>query len=148
MHMDWILSPLTLYAILALGLLSCVGLWLITSICMHTERRRMAGAHAALRESVNVLSTAVEQMRIRARATDERVLPPASFNLTKRANALRMHRHGESLAEIATALQSPQNEIELLLRIDGYLTGCRQRRDHLKTCDVVNSLDSQGFTQA
>jgi hypothetical protein len=43
------------------------------------------------------------------------------LNLTKRAQALRMHRRGESVPTIAAALQSPHNEIDLLLKVHSYL---------------------------
>jgi hypothetical protein len=39
------------------------------------------------------------------------------LNLTRRAQALRMQRRGESPATIAAALRLPRNEIDLLLKI-------------------------------
>jgi hypothetical protein len=39
------------------------------------------------------------------------------INLTKRAQALRMHRRGESIPTIAAALETPANEIALLLKV-------------------------------
>jgi hypothetical protein len=39
------------------------------------------------------------------------------INLSKRAQALRMRRRGESIATIAAALQTPRNEVELLLKV-------------------------------
>jgi hypothetical protein len=39
------------------------------------------------------------------------------FNLTRRAQALRMQHRGESTATIAAALRVPRNEIDLLLKI-------------------------------
>jgi hypothetical protein len=39
------------------------------------------------------------------------------LNLTRRAQAIRMQRRGESAATIAAALRVPRNEIELLLKI-------------------------------
>jgi hypothetical protein len=44
-----------------------------------------------------------------------------SLNLTKRAQALRMYRRGETVASIAAALQTPSTEIELLLKVDRLL---------------------------
>jgi hypothetical protein len=94
MTLDWILSPVTQYGVLAFGLMSCLGLCLSTSIRMRA------------------LSTALDQER-RATGACE------GLNLTKRAQALRMHRRGEPLAAISAALQSPRNEIELLLKLHG-----------------------------
>ena len=47
------------------------------------------------------------------------------LNLTRRAQAMRMQRRGESAATIAAALRVPRNEIELLLKISDT---CRRSR--------------------
>jgi hypothetical protein len=44
-----------------------------------------------------------------------------SLNPTKRAQAPRMHRRGETPAGIAAALEAPSNEVELLLKLTGIL---------------------------
>jgi hypothetical protein len=122
MNFDWILSPLTQYCVLALGFMSCMGLCFSTSIRMRAERRRMAKSQESLDQTVTALSTTVEQ--IRRDAPELETCSPAQLkglNLTKRAHALRMHRRGESLATISAALQSPRNEIELLLKVHGYM---------------------------
>jgi hypothetical protein len=41
----------------------------------------------------------------------------AGINLTKRAQVIRMHRRGESVSSIAAALETPANEIALLLKV-------------------------------
>ena len=41
----------------------------------------------------------------------------SGLNLAKRSHALRLHRHGNSAAEIASALEIPQQEVELLLKV-------------------------------
>jgi hypothetical protein len=46
-----------------------------------------------------------------------------SINLTKRAQALRMRRRGESLESITAALAVPRNEIELLLKVHELVDG-------------------------
>jgi len=93
MNLDWLLSPITQYSILVLGLLSCLGL------CISTAAR------------------------VRARRTPPPVpQPDPDANLSRHARALLMHRRGECASAIATALQTPRNEIELLLKIRGNLT--------------------------
>ena len=122
MNLDWILSPLTQYCVLALAFMSCMGLCFSTSIRMRMERRRMAMSQESLDQTVKALSTAVEQIRRDGPEPEtRRPAPLQGVNLTKRAQALRMHRRGESLATISAALQSPRNEIELLLKVHGYL---------------------------
>jgi hypothetical protein len=39
------------------------------------------------------------------------------FNLSKRSQALRMHRRGESPEQIASALELPFQEVKLLLKV-------------------------------
>jgi hypothetical protein len=44
-------------------------------------------------------------------------LPKPSFNLSKRTQALRMHRRGDSAEQIAAALEIPRQEVDLLLKV-------------------------------
>ena len=122
MHLEWILSPFTQYGLIALGLMACLGFCISTSLRVRRERCRMASAQEILGQTVSALSTAVDALRREPREpeTYNKVAPPG-LNLTKRAQALRMHRRGEALPTIAAALQSPQNEIELLLKVQSYL---------------------------
>jgi len=43
--------------------------------------------------------------------------PRSGFNLGKRTQALRMHRHGEPPHKIAASLELPLQEVELLLKV-------------------------------
>ncbi len=43
--------------------------------------------------------------------------PRTAMNLTKRSQALRMHRRGEPVDRIATALEIPAQELDLLLKV-------------------------------
>lgn len=62
---------------------------------------------------------------VTARVSELRSLPPAGpagslrsgLNLTRRSQALRMHRRGDSPAAIATALGLPHQEVELLIKV-------------------------------
>jgi hypothetical protein len=44
-------------------------------------------------------------------------VPRPGLNLSKRSQALRMHRRGDAPAEIASALGVPLQEIDLLLKV-------------------------------
>jgi hypothetical protein len=43
--------------------------------------------------------------------------PRAAFNLEKRSHALRLHRRGEPVSQIAAALELPRQEVELLIKV-------------------------------
>ncbi len=43
--------------------------------------------------------------------------PRPGINLSRRSQALRMHRKGDSPDQIATALQIPRQEVELLVKV-------------------------------
>jgi len=122
MAFGWIIGPLTQYILLALGLMGCLAICLATSGKTWRERRAIAKSHECLGQTVAALSAAVAEIRQDRAETESRAPAPIpGLNLTKRAQALRMHSRGETLSTIAAALQSPRNEVELLLKIQGYL---------------------------
>ena len=70
--------------------------------------------------AVRGLEAEIESLRESVRHLE--AVPPgrpigAGIDLTKRAQALRMHRRGESVPSIAAALETPANEISLLLKV-------------------------------
>ena len=122
MSLDWILSPITQYSVLVVGLIACLGMCVSTGVRMRSERRRMTQSYESLDHTVAALSNTVEQMRRDTSLTETHATAQLQgLNLTRRAQALRMHRRGEAITTIAAALRSPQNEIELLLKVHGYL---------------------------
>jgi hypothetical protein len=123
MHLDWIMNPLAQYGMLAAGLIACLTLFVAVKLEMAAVDRRE-------RESRDVLAGRVLEMEsalgnIRRSVTDFEGRPgPAvgpGLNLTRRTQALRMHRRGESVQTIAAALSAPRNEIELLLKLQSML---------------------------
>ena len=122
LHLDlqWILSPLTQYAMLALGLLACLIFFVSLKLEVHRVRAQAAKASEAARSDCDTLSRELETVRQGLREIETSpasALPAGSLNLTRRAQALRMHRRGEEISTIAGALQVPQNEIRLLLKV-------------------------------
>jgi hypothetical protein len=76
-----------------------------------------AAAVNALRVSLANLSERLEEAE---RHTGLLVPPPptrSGFNLSKRSQAIRMHRRGETPSQIAAALELPQGEVDLLLKV-------------------------------
>ncbi len=111
-------------ALVAAGLVLCVILFFLLKIEIHALSRRWQADHKTLEGSVRQLEQAVEELRIGLREAEERTgvlappTPPRSgLNLTTRAQALRMFRRGEQPERIAAALQVPENEIQLLIKV-------------------------------
>jgi hypothetical protein len=123
MKIAWILSPLTLGALaaaLAVALIACFALYFAVKaeIEIRALRRRFEESESAA--AVRLGETELAIGRLRAGMVKAGEQPPVllpSLNLTRRAQAVRMHQRGEPAATIAAALKAPRNEIELLIRL-------------------------------
>jgi len=118
MYMQWILNPITLYSAVALALMGCLALFLSTKVELESVRRMAVSARQDL-QSMREAAVKVEEEPQAAPAPVPTLPVPAAsgLNLSKRAQALRMHRRGEPVPSIAAALQAPQGEIQLLLKV-------------------------------
>lgn len=127
--MDWFQNPLThpvtQYGLLAAAMTVCLYLFLTLKAEIQALRRRsrrheeatnfaFAEVRAALTD-VRTAVVAVEQMA--QSAPPAPALPSASINLTKRSQVLRMAKRGERSEQIAATLRVPQNEVDLLLKV-------------------------------
>ena len=77
-------------------------------------RQENAASLEAIRERVETLSGQLNDLR-REPAVHGRVRP--GLNLSKRSQALRMHRRGDSPEQIAAALDIPLQELDLLVKV-------------------------------
>ncbi|HZY73124.1 MAG TPA: hypothetical protein VFE22_08470 [Edaphobacter sp.] len=127
MSLNWILGPAALYGAMALVLLGS----LMVFVCMKREMtriRRMAEqSRSGLTETVESLTAELQGIQKTVKTLEPVAGQPPSceLSLSRRANALRMHRRGESSASIAAAVQAPQNEIDLLLKVHRLLNAER-----------------------
>ena len=124
MNLDWILSPVTPYALIALALAACIACYISTKAEVHRLRRAAKSSQEALQQKIEVMESAVSsigQQRHEPQVIEVPVRVTAairpSLNLTRRTQALRMRRRGESIESIAAALSTPRNEIELLVKV-------------------------------
>jgi len=124
------MSPLLL-ASSALAILTLLALMLsVTALC---QARSVARAANKLRKAdVSELESVVQGLRsdlegLAAQIHDMQQLPPQTLitapprgglNLAKRSQALRLNRHGNSPPQIASTLDIPLQEVELLLKVD------------------------------
>jgi hypothetical protein len=126
MYLEWLLNPLTFYSLAVVGLIATMVLFVSLKMEVGRCRARIASLESgreADQLSIRVLATELEKVRATMRVLEAPrplLLPrPMSqgINLTKRAQALRMHRRGETLPSIAAALETPISEIALVLKI-------------------------------
>jgi hypothetical protein len=120
MNSQWTLA---LAVVVALGFIGCLFLWITAKIEIRTVQSALANSRESADTEIRSLSAGLEELRTFQKADPAPLISPGaqSLNLTKRAQALRMHRRGETPASIAAALEAPSNEIELLLKLTGIL---------------------------
>ena len=71
----------------------------------------------ALRDSVDALAAQIHHLQNHPPLAPPPGLPKLGLNLSKRSNALRMHRRGEGAEQIAAALELQRQEVDLLLKV-------------------------------
>jgi len=124
-NLDWILSPLTIYAVVAIALLVCLALSLGTRLELIRVRRAADESQKAAAQKIEEMETWMSKITDQAAQTQPGGPIRHSINLTKRAQALRMSRRGESVESITAALAVPRNEVELLLKVHGMVETSR-----------------------
>jgi hypothetical protein len=79
------------------------------------ERHEAESELAALRQSLSELAARIVDLESREAAVP--ALPKPGFNISKRSQALRMHRSGQTAEQIALELGASVQEIDLLLKV-------------------------------
>jgi hypothetical protein len=123
-----VMNPLVLAFAVLTGLVlaavavSFVALFRAGSLAREAIERAQVN-HAACTEAVESLRRECAQLGVRlsesrqpATVTDPAALKPG-LNLSKRSQALRMHRRGVAPIEIASSLGVPLQEVDLLLKV-------------------------------
>jgi hypothetical protein len=123
MNLDWILNPLTSYVLITLALTACIAVFVSTQSEVYRLRRAADTSKQDLQRKIDEMQSTVAQIGQQRQETPPEApsvrtaaLRP-SLNLTRRTQALRMRRRGESVESIAAALATPRNEIELLIKV-------------------------------
>jgi hypothetical protein len=113
------LSLLTLLSLVLAATALCQG----RAVTRTTNKRREGAggetesAITALRADLDGLAAQIHDMQQLPGPAPIATPPRGSLNLAKRSQALRLHRHGNSSSQIASALEIPQQEVELLLKV-------------------------------
>jgi hypothetical protein len=71
----------------------------------------------AVRQTVEGLAAQVQDVQQQSRVMVAPGLPKPGLNLTRRSQALRMHRRGDSPGQIAAILEVPLQEVDLLIKV-------------------------------
>lgn len=116
-----VVSGLT--SVLALSALafSCFALFHTRALAATGGRRAEAAWSASgsrieeLRHTLEVLASEVRDLRVQPGSSENAV--KSGLNLSRRSQALRMHRRGEPAGAIASALNIPAQEVELLIKV-------------------------------
>jgi hypothetical protein len=123
--MNALLLPLSLLC----GLILCataVSLFAVhRAHCLLREMNARAGDKQSqsdaglqeLRDSLDALAAQLHDLQNHPPVAPSPGLPKPGINLCKRSQALRMHRRGEGADQIASALELPRQEVDLLLKV-------------------------------
>jgi hypothetical protein len=117
--------PLALLCGLALAsaALSFLALVRTRLLACAAERRtraqtgQLGKAVEAVEKAVESLSEEVRELRLHSAAASPDGTPKPGLNLSKRSQALRMHRRGEPAEQIAATLAVSRQEVDLLLKV-------------------------------
>ncbi|HJT88762.1 MAG TPA: hypothetical protein VJ732_12920, partial [Bryobacteraceae bacterium] len=106
LNLDWLLQPLTIYAAVGLGLTACAAIFLSTKREVWRLRRTAKESSEAFTRKLDEMQSAIAEISKPPAIAEEAAPAPApairpSVNLTRRAQALRMRRRGESVESIS-----------------------------------------------
>jgi DNA-binding NarL/FixJ family response regulator len=86
-------------------------------ITMKTVREECAAAIEAAQTQCTVIASERQSAKLPLPVEILPGTPRPSMNVTRRSQALRLHRNGDSPERIAAALEVPRQEIDLLLKV-------------------------------
>jgi hypothetical protein len=119
-NFEWILNPLTTYAITGTGLLALLFLWFGAKIDASKCRREITAMKECTDSALRELASKVNEIVSRPAPEPPQEYPctTQSLNLTRRVRALHMRNRGEEPHTIAAALGISHGEVELLFKLD------------------------------
>lgn len=84
---------------------------------LETMREECGSAMESMRKELEALAAGVRETPRYAAAEPLPAAPRSGMNLSRRSQALRLRRKGETPQKIAEALDMPRQEVELLLKV-------------------------------
>jgi hypothetical protein len=121
MSLEWVLHPAMPYAVNAIGLALCLFLFASLTRDIRAGQTRSAKKLTALEAAWQAKMEGLDERWKELSQLSRLLVPPppprSGLNFNKRSQALERHRRGETPPEIAAALALPQNEVELLVKV-------------------------------
>ena len=121
MHLEWLLNPVAPYAAVAIGMVSCMALFVSLKRDLRVSEGRWMKKLAAMETEWSARMESLDERWNELSQISSLLVPPtpprSGLNLSKRSQALQMFRRGETPLDIAAALSLPRNEVELLARV-------------------------------
>jgi hypothetical protein len=122
MRLEWILHPALSYAVVAMGLALCLFLFVSLKRDLRACEIRWGKKLSALESDWQTKMESLDEHWKELSHVSSLLVPPpppqSGLNLSKRSQALQMHRRGEASLDIAAALSIPANEVELLVKVE------------------------------
>ena len=123
--MTLLIIPLSLLCGLILGGTGICVFTLYRAYCLLAETKRITAVpnpandteFNSLRASVEALAAQLHDLQNHPPVALTASVPRPGLNLNKRSHALRLFRRGESAEQIASALDLPRQEVDLLLKV-------------------------------
>jgi hypothetical protein len=115
-----LLGAIVSLSAVAIGLFS---IWQTRAVAGSIEKRIEAVGEdcdeciRSLEGRVAALTAQIGELERQPAVTLTPGMPKPGMNVVKRTQALRLHRRGEQPAEIASALDLPRQEVDLLLKV-------------------------------
>ena len=107
---------------LAVGLYACYNaqkLFHSARITAGAAREECAAAIEAANSKCSAIASELQAAKLQTPVEILPGTPRPSMNVTRRSQALRLHRKGDSSERIAAALEVPRQEIDLLIKVHG-----------------------------
>ena len=119
--------PLGILCVLALAAIAMSFFALVYTRALASDiSRRVSDIDIRVQSALQATEAKVTELAAEARDREVQAgvtIPPGrvrpGLNLTTRSQVLRMHRHGETIENIAKLLEVPRQEVDLLLKVHG-----------------------------